>query len=69
MFIKLWEHCYNDRVMFFHYMSFDVRINNKNLLNWTELKIRKTNEISGGCFCILQEDNIKRKQYLFVLTI
>ena len=24
--------------MFVHYMSFDMRINNKYLLNWTELK-------------------------------
>ena len=32
----LWA-CNNDCVMFVHYMSFDMRINNKYLLNWTEL--------------------------------
>ena len=31
----LWA-CNNDCVMFVHYMSFDMRINNKYLLNWTE---------------------------------
>ena len=30
--------------MFFPYMSFDMRINNKNLLNWTEAKLEKNSK-------------------------
>ena len=33
--------------MFIHYMSFDMRNNNKNLLNWTESNLQTSNYLVG----------------------
>ena len=59
--IELQWACNNDCVMFVHYMSFDMRINNKYLLNWTELKY--VHMIKGSLKCSYNNQSLSDRGF------